>query len=149
MADDHYWMSQALEQAVQAERDNEVPVGAVLVKDDEAIGLGCNQPIGLCDPSAHAEVLALRDAASRLGNYRLPDTTLYVTLEPCVMCVGAILQARIKRLVFGAFDRRTGAVASVFELLAEPCLNHRVLWLGGVMQDACADLLRRFFKQRR
>lgn len=142
-------MSAALDLAARAESEGEVPVGAVLVRDDAAIGRGYNQPIARCDPSAHAEVMALRDGAKQLGNYRLLETTLYVTLEPCAMCVGALLQARIKRLVFGAFDQRAGAVVSVFELLSETRLNHRIVWEGGLLQDSSALLLKNFFRQRR
>ncbi len=142
-------MSAALDLAACAESEGEVPVGAVLVKDSVVIGEGYNQPIARCDPSAHAEVIALREGAKNLGNYRLLDTTLYVTLEPCAMCVGALLQARIKRLVFGAFDLRAGAVTSVFTLLSETRLNHRVVWDGGVLRESCALRLKNFFKQRR
>ncbi len=142
-------MQRALECAKEAERHGEVPIGAVLVKDDQIIAEGFNQPISSNDPTAHAEIVALRRAAEQAQNYRLVDTTLYVTLEPCAMCVGALIQARVKRLVFGAFDSRAGAVRSVFQLLDEPRLNHRILWEGGVMADDCAHLLKAFFQSRR
>lgn len=144
-----FWITHALALARRAEECNEVPVGAVLVADNEVIGEGWNQPISTNDPTAHAEIMALRAGAKARKNYRLVDTTLYVTLEPCAMCVGAILHARIQRLVFGAYDPRTGAVKSVFQLLDEKCLNHRVEWQGGVMSTECADILQTFFRQRR
>lgn len=143
------WMSCAFDLALRAERANEVPVGAVLVHNGHLVGEGYNQSIGACDPSAHAEIIALRQGAVTQRNYRLIDTTLYVTLEPCLMCAGALIHARVKRLVFGAFDSRAGAVASVFHLLDQTALNHRVAWHGGVMQARCASLLTNFFKKRR
>ncbi|MDZ7663373.1 tRNA adenosine(34) deaminase TadA [Thiohalophilus sp.] len=146
---DAFWMQRALELARQAEAAGEVPVGALLVRDEQAIGEGWNQPIGSHDPSAHAEMCALRDAAQRLGNYRLSGTTLYVTLEPCVMCAGAIIHARVKRVVFGARDPKTGAAGSVFDILNSDQHNHRVEICGGVMAEECGALLRRFFKQKR
>jgi len=127
----------------------EVPVGAVLVKDGAIIGEGWNRPIALHDPSAHAEMIAMRHAAARLGNYRLPDTTLYVTLEPCVMCAGAIVHARVSRLVFGARDPKAGAVDSVYDVIARPQLNHVVEWNGGLLEDECGTILREFFRSRR
>ena len=148
MNDQHY-MTKALALAKQAEQQGEVPVGALLVKDGEVVASGFNQPIGANDPSAHAEIVALRRAADKLGNYRLLETTLYVILEPCAMCVGAMIQARIKRLVFGAFDSRAGAVESVFQLLDEKRLNHHIDWQGGVMADECAAILQQFFQARR
>ena len=146
---DEYWMSQALSLAVRAEREGEVPVGAVVVSDDQLIAASHNQPISACDPSAHAEVMVLREAGRVLKNYRLVGTTLYVTLEPCAMCVGALLQARVKHLVFGAFDARAGAVSSVFKLLSEKSLNHRISWEGGVLAQECRLLLQNFFRKRR
>lgn len=146
---DSDWMLRAFDLALKAEKANEVPVGAVLVHNNRIIGEGCNQPISACDPSAHAEIIALRQGAVTQHNYRLIDTTLYVTLEPCAMCAGALIHARVKRLVFGAFDLRAGAVASVFHLLNEAALNHHVEWRGGVMQAECASLLTNFFKKRR
>ncbi len=149
-ASDVLLMQHALELASRAAEQGEVPVGAVLVRDGEIIGEGWNAPISRHDPSAHAEIQALRDAGQRVGNYRLPDTTLYVTLEPCVMCAGAIIHARIKRLVFGAYDPKGGAAGSVFDLLpSDERFNHRVKCEGGVLEQACAEQLKAFFKARR
>jgi len=142
-------MSRALDMAARAEAEGEVPVGALLVQDGELIAEGWNRPIGSHDVTAHAEIEVLRAAGRRLGNYRLPGTTLYVTLEPCVMCAGAIVHARVERLVYGAADPRTGAVASVFNVLDEASLNHRVRYEGGVLAEESAELLRRFFRARR
>jgi Cytosine/adenosine deaminases len=142
-------MDHALRLADRAAAAGEVPVGAVLVLNDQALGEGWNRPLSNHDPTAHAEILALRAAAERLGNYRLPDTTLYVTLEPCVMCAGALIHARIKRLVFGAFDPKMGAAGSVFDLLRSPLHNHCVRCEGGLFSDRCGALLREFFKARR
>ena len=146
---DQQWMRHALQLAERAEQAGEVPVGAVLVKGGELLAEGWNQPIGLNDPTAHAEVVALRAAGRVLGNYRLCDTTLYVTLEPCVMCVGAITHARVDRLVFGASDPKRGAVESAFELMQPGKFNHNVVCEGGVLVEPCAALLRDFFKRRR
>jgi tRNA(adenine34) deaminase len=146
---DERWMRHALSLAQRAARDGEVPVGAVVVKDDELIADGWNHPIGGHDPSAHAEMMALRAAARKLDNYRLPGTTLYVTLEPCVMCAGAIVHARVQRLVFGAWDPKAGAVSSVYDVIANPRLNHRLEWTGGVLETECGTILREFFKARR
>lgn len=142
-------MREALFLARQAEAASEVPVGAVLVKDGVLIGSGWNQPIGAHDPTAHAEVMALRAAAKSLGNYRLVDTTLYVTLEPCVMCVGALVHARVARLVFGAPDPKTGAAGSVFDLARSHKLNHRMDVEGGVLAEECGGLLKAFFARKR
>ena len=142
-------MTRALELARLAESRDEVPVGAVVVRDGVIIGEGANQPVAHSDPSAHAEIVALRDAGRREGNYRLPGTTLYVTLEPCCMCAGAIVQARVSRVVFGASDPRAGAVHSTFSLLDSPQLNHRCEWQNGVQSDAAAKLLKEFFARRR
>ena len=142
-------MRHALALARLAADAGEVPVGAVLVKDGVIIGEGWNRPIALHDPSAHAEMIAMRDAAARLGNYRLPDTTLYVTLEPCVMCAGAIVHARVSRLVFGARDPKAGAVDSVYDVIARPQLNHVVEWSGGLLEQECGMILREFFRSRR
>lgn len=148
-ADDERWMRHALMLAQRAQAEGEVPVGAVLVKDDEIIGEGWNRPINTHDPSAHAEIMALRAAAQKLENYRLPSTTLYVTLEPCIMCAGAITHARVSRLVFGATDPKAGAVDSVYDVIANPKLNHRMEWNGGILEAACSELLRNFFRARR
>jgi tRNA(adenine34) deaminase len=143
-------MRKALALAARAEAHGEVPVGAVLVRDGAVIGEGWNRPIGLADPTAHAEIVALRDAATRERNYRLPGTTLYVTLEPCVMCAGAIVHARVQRVVYAAADPRAGAAGSVFELLpSDARFNHRVACEGGLLADASATLLREFFRARR
>lgn len=146
---DHYWMRHALRLAEQAGREGEVPVGAVLVKDGQLIAEGWNRPIAGNDPTAHAEIQALRAAGKILGNYRLVDTTLYVTLEPCTMCAGAIIHARVARVVFGAPDPKTGAAGSVFNVLDSDQYNHSVELLGGVLRDECATLLTGFFRQRR
>jgi tRNA(adenine34) deaminase len=143
------FMQQALALASSAAINSEVPVGAIVVKDGQVIGRGGNAPIGLHDPTAHAEIQALRQAATHLGNYRLVDCTLYVTLEPCVMCAGAIQHARIAKLVYGASDPKTGACGSVIDLMAEPKLNHHCEVVGGVMAVECGTILSAFFKQRR
>lgn len=148
-AEDHAFMRLALDQARLAEARGEVPVGAVIVRDGEVVGRGFNQPISRHDPSAHAEVMALRDAASRLENYRLPGCTLYVTLEPCAMCIGAILHARIARVVYGAADPKTGAAGSVIDLFGETRLNHHAEVCGGVLARECGELLSAFFAVRR
>ncbi|MBI5430038.1 MAG: tRNA adenosine(34) deaminase TadA [Nitrosomonadales bacterium] len=142
-------MRAALELARQAESVGEVPVGAVVVLDGEIVGRGFNAPISRHDPSAHAEMMALRDAAQRLGNYRLVGCELYVTLEPCLMCVGAMFHARIGRVVFGAYDPKTGAAGSVFNLFAETRLNHHARIHGGVLAEECGSLLSSFFAKRR
>jgi len=147
--DDAAWMRYALRLAQRAEAQGEVPVGAVVVKDGKVIAEGWNNPITLHDPTAHAEIVALRNAGKALGNYRLVDATLYVTLEPCVMCMGAISHARIKRLVFGAADPKRGAVCNALQLAEADFLNHRIEWLGGVMATECGDLLRDFFRAKR
>lgn len=146
---DAVWMRAALELAQQAQAAGEVPVGAVVVKDGAIIGRGWNHPIGTHDPSAHAEIIAMREAACALKNYRLTDTTLYVTLEPCAMCAGAMLHARIRRLVFGAADARAGAAGSIFNIVQAESLNHRVEITSGVLMEPCAVLLKCFFADRR
>ena len=143
------YMRDALALAKQAAAAGEVPVGAVIVKDNEIIGRGYNQPISRNDPSAHAEVMALRDAAQHLGNYRLTNCDLYVTLEPCCMCVGAIMHARIARVFFGAADPKTGACGSVVNLFAETRLNHHAEVSGGLLAEESAQLLSEFFARRR
>ena len=147
--DDDDFMGRALDLARQAGAAGEVPVGCVVVHDGEIVGRGWNQPIGRHDPTAHAEIMALRDAADRLGNYRLPGCTLYVTLEPCAMCAGAIMHARIGRVVFGARDPKTGVAGSVIDLFAESRLNHHAAVAGGVLADPCGALLSSFFAARR
>ncbi len=142
-------MLEALVLARQAAAAGEVPVGAVVVKDSQIIGRGYNQPISRHDPSAHAEVMALRDAAQHLGNYRLTNCELYVTLEPCCMCVGAILHARIARVVFAAVDPKTGACGSIVNLFAEARLNHHAEVAGGLLADESSQLLKEFFARRR
>lgn len=142
-------MSQALQLAHKAEEQGEVPVGAILIKDNTLISEGWNQPISQHDPTAHAEINAIRKAAAILGNYRLPDTTLYVTLEPCTMCAGAIIHARIKRLVFAAYDPRAGAAGSVFSILGTTQLNHLVEVSGGVLEQESSMILKTFFQARR
>ena len=142
-------MRHALALGRQAEAAGEVPIGAVLVKDGEILGEGYNQPISTHDPTAHAEIVALRAAGARLGNYRLVDTTLYVTLEPCAMCMGAILHARVGRLVFGAADPKRGAAVSALRLIGAEFMNHRVELTEGVLADECGQLLRNFFRDRR
>lgn len=142
-------MQQALSQAHNAWALGEVPVGAVVVKDGEIVATGFNQPIGTHDPTAHAEIMALRAAATVLGNYRLPGCELYVTLEPCTMCAGAMLHARLARVVYGAPDPKTGACGSVVNLFAQEKLNHHTQVLGGVMAEQCAGLLKEFFAERR
>jgi tRNA(adenine34) deaminase len=146
---DEYFMQLALEQAQHAWNLGEVPVGAVVVKDGVVIATGFNQPIGKHDPTAHAEVNALRAAAQKLGNYRLPGCELYVTLEPCVMCSGAMMHARLARVVFGAPDPKTGACGSVLNLFEQEKLNHHTELSGGVLADQAATMLKSFFAERR
>lgn len=148
-ADDVRFMSHALSLAREAERAGEVPVGAVIVKDGEIVGEGWNRPISTQDPTAHAEIVALRAAAQKLGSYRLLDTTLYVTLEPCAMCAGAMVHARVKRMVFAATDPRAGAAGSVFNVVRNDALNHRIHCESGLLADECSSLLRAFFLARR
>jgi tRNA(adenine34) deaminase len=147
--EDQRWMRRALSLAERAGEAGEVPVGAVLVRDGEFYAEGANRSIAACDPTAHAEIVALREAGRRLGNYRLPDSTLYVTLEPCPMCAGAIVHARVERVVFAAWDPRTGAAGSVFDLLRCEHLNHRAQVTGGVLETLAAEQLRGFFSARR
>ena len=142
-------MRAALVEAEKAAGEGEVPVGAVIVVNGEIVASGRNCPVATSDPSAHAEIIALREAGSGLGNYRLPDATLYVTLEPCVMCTGAIVQARLKRIVFGAYDKKAGALGSVEDLSDSSALNHRFEINGGLLADECSELLRAFFAARR
>ncbi len=146
---DAVWMRQALDQAHNAWALGEVPVGAVVVKDGQVIATGFNQPIGTHDPTAHAEIMALRAAATILGNYRLPGCELYVTLEPCAMCSGAMIHARLSRVVFGASDPKTGACGSIVNLFEQNQLNHHTELTGGVMAQECGALLKDFFAERR
>ena len=146
---DRQFMEQALEQAGLAALAGEVPVGAVIVRNGELISKAFNQPITNHDPSAHAEMLALRQAALSAENYRLPGTTLYVTLEPCIMCAGAMLHARVDRIVYGAADPKTGAAGSVLDVFSSKQINHQTVLEGGMMAEECGQLLRDFFKERR
>ncbi len=143
------WMEVALEEARRGGEAGEVPVGAVLVRDGVALAVAHNRPIALQDPTAHAELLVLRAAGQRIGDYRFPDATLYVTLEPCVMCAGALLHARVACLVYGAADPRCGGVGSIYHILADPRLNHHVQVIGGVRAEECQALLQGFFMARR
>jgi tRNA(adenine34) deaminase len=147
--DDLHWMQYALQLADKAEQNGEIPVGAVLVKDGVVLGEGWNQSIQLNDPSAHAEMIAIRQAAEKIGNYRLIDCTLYVTLEPCAMCAGLLVHSRVKRLVFGAKDAKTGAAGSVLDIVRHPVLNHQLDVLDGPLAQQCADKLSEFFRRRR
>jgi tRNA(adenine34) deaminase len=142
-------MGFALAEARQAWAADEVPVGAVIVLDQQIVGIGHNQPLGLNDPTAHAEILALREAARKLGNYRLTGATLYVTIEPCAMCAGALVNARIQRVVYGAADARAGALASVFQIGSSSSLNHQVEITAGIAEAECRALMQAFFRQRR
>ena len=142
-------MARALELARRSAADGEVPVGAVVVRDGAIVGSGSNHPISAADPTAHAEIQALREAGRTLDNYRLSDSTLYVTLEPCAMCAGAMVHARIKRLVYGAADPKSGAAGSVFDLVRSQQMNHRIETSGGVLAQECGTLLRDFFRSRR
>jgi tRNA(adenine34) deaminase len=148
-AQDETFMRAALALAAEAERRGEVPVGAVVVLDDVIVGEGFNQPIGTHDPTAHAEIVAMRDASLRIGNYRLARATLYVTIEPCQMFVGAMVHARIARLVYGAPEPKAGAVESVMRAHEHPALNHRIEAMGGVLADECKAAMQSFFQQRR
>lgn len=145
----HKWMSHALMLAKRSQDEGEVPVGAVLVKDDTLVAEGWNRPIESHDPTAHAEIMALRAAGHVLDNYRLPDTTLYVTLEPCTMCAGAMIHARITNLVFGASEHRTGAAGSAIDVFNQEFHYHRVIVTKGILQNECSQLLKDFFKAKR
>ena len=146
---DEAWMALAIEQAKLAEKMEEVPVGAVLVQDNQLIASAHNQPISNNDPTAHAEIQLLRAAGKQLNNYRFPDTTLYVTLEPCTMCLGAMIHARVSRIVFGAYDQKTGVCGSCTDLSTSQCFNHTIAIEGGVLENDCKQLLQQFFKNRR
>jgi len=149
MKNDQFWMARALDLARQAEQQGEVPVGAVIVRDDELLGEGWNQPISSHDPTAHAEIQAIRNASNNIGNYRLTDTTLYVTLEPCIMCAGAIIHSRIKRVVYATKEPKTGAVGSCFDIFNTQQLNHFVHCEHGVLAEESSELLSEFFRSRR
>ena len=149
MEPDERFMRAALEQALEAGRHNEVPVGAVVVVDNDIVGTGSNQPIGAHDPTAHAEIVAIRAAAKRVGNYRLTGSTLYVTIEPCQMCVGAMIHARIARLVYGAVEPKAGAIESAMRAHEHPALNHRIIVTGGVLEAECRETIQEFFRERR
>jgi tRNA(adenine34) deaminase len=144
-----HFMAKAIAEARRAEAEGEVPVGAIAVANGQIVGTSHNRPIGLSDPTAHAEILALRTAASTLKTYRLTDVSLYVTLEPCVMCTGAMLNARIARVVYGARDDKAGALGSVYDIGRDGILNHRLEVIAGVMESECAELMREFFRARR
>jgi|SRR6516165_5459497 tRNA(adenine34) deaminase len=146
---DELLMEEALREAVRARALGEVPIGAIVVQEGRIVGRGCNRALTNRDPSAHAEVLALREAGGTVGNYRLPDCDLYVTVEPCAMCSGAITHARIRRLVYGAEDPKAGAVHSMLQVLNHPKLNHRVEVVSGVLAARCMDLLQAFFREKR
>ena len=143
------WMQRAYELAQLAAQQDEVPVGAVLVLNNQIIGEGYNRPISTCDPTAHAEIIALRAGAEKIGNYRLINTQLYVTLEPCLMCAGAMVHARVGRLIYGAADPKAGAIISMSQVLDLPFLNHKVTHTGGLLGEQCGELLREFFLAKR
>ncbi len=149
MHDDHFWMTHALTLAEKAKEYGEVPVGAVIVQNDKIIGEGWNQPISQDDPTAHAEIMAIRQACKTMKNYRLPNTTLYVTLEPCIMCAGAIVHARLSRVVYAAIEPKTGAAGSCIDVFSTSQLNHRVQCAQGPLAEQSGDLLRTFFRSRR
>ena len=146
---DQFWMSVAIELAKQAGESGEVPVGAVLILDDKMIGKGRNQSIELNDPSAHAEIQALREGGSKIGNYRLKGSKIYVTIEPCTMCIGALVHARIEKLIFGAREPKSGAVSCTNDILEKHSFNHRFKVIEGVLEDECSQLMRNFFRVRR
>jgi len=149
IARDERYMELALKEAARAFDQKEIPVGALVVCGNEIVASAYNQPIAMNDPSAHAELLALRLAASKIGNYRLNGATVYVTLEPCLMCAGAMIHARIGRLVFGAYDGKSGAVVSLYRVLADERMNHRIDFSGGILQGPCGEILSRFFREKR
>ena len=146
---DEECMRIALDEARQALKEGEVPVGAVLVFEEEVLARAHNMPISLNDPTAHAEIMVLREAALRKGNYRLPNTALYVTVEPCLMCAGALIQARVKKLIFGAFDPKAGACGSVYDIPSSPGILHKITVISGVLEEECREIIQAFFKTRR
>ena len=148
--DDEFWMRRAIDAAMEAEKSDEVPIGACLINEaGEILAIAGNRTRTDCDPTAHAEIIVLRDGAQKIGNYRLTQTTLYTTIEPCAMCAGALIQARVKRLVFGAHDIRFGAVESVFQLCDTSSLNHQIEITKGVLADECRSLMQQFFRRKR
>ena len=149
MGDDQFWMQKALLEARKGWEKNEVPVGAVVVRDNEIIARAHNQPITGCNPVAHAEILALQDAARMISNYRLVDCDLYITLEPCTMCAGAIVHSRIRRVIFGAFEPKAGAAVSVTQVFSQPQMNHQVEVVSGVLEQECSAMISDFFRARR
>ncbi|WP_216636539.1 tRNA adenosine(34) deaminase TadA [Endozoicomonas ascidiicola] len=149
MINDDIWMREALLEADKGRQKGEVPVGAVVVKDGQILARSCNQPISSCNPVAHAEILVLQLAAEVIGNYRLVDCDLYVTLEPCTMCAGGIIHSRIRRLIFGAMEPKAGAAVSASRVFDQPWVNHRVEVVGGVLQDECSTMISSFFRDRR
>lgn len=149
MSTDEFYIAKALQLAEQAGAAGEVPVGAIVVKDGEIVGEGFNQPISGCDPTAHAEIVAMRNAANNLSNYRLSDCDLYVTIEPCTMCVGAMVHGRIRRVLFGALEPRAGALQSQLQLMDQSHYNHSIEWQGGVLAQECGDLISLFFRRKR
>lgn len=150
MFDAHqYYMQEAYELAKLADQKNEVPIGAIVVYEGKIIGKGHNSSIEKSDPTAHAEIIAMREAGNYLSNYRLLNCTLYVTLEPCIMCAGAMVHARIKELIFAAYDPKAGAITNAFELFSDPSINHQIQWRGGVKETQCSTLLKEFFHQKR
>ena len=146
---DQHWMEQALLEAKQAEALDEVPVGAIIVLNGEVIGRGFNQPISQHDPTAHAEIMALRQASQHMNNYRLPGAEMYVTIEPCTMCCGAIIHARLKRIIFGAHEPKAGAVESAFHLFEQDWINHHLSYTAGVLEEPCRELIHNFFSRKR
>ena len=146
---DEECMRIALDEARQALKEGEVPVGAVLVFEEEVLARAHNMPISLNDPTAHAEIMVLREAALRKGNYRLPNTALYVTVEPCLMCAGALIQARVEKLIFGAFDHKAGACGSVYDIPSSPGILHKITVISGVLEEECREIIQAFFKTRR
>jgi tRNA(adenine34) deaminase len=149
MNEDEKWMKLAIEEAIKAEKKGEVPVGAIIVLNNRIIAKAHNSPISKNDPTAHAEVLAIRNASKKLQNYRLPETTLYVTLEPCAMCLGALIHARINRIVFGTSDPKSGVCGSTANLTSETFFNHKIIVNGGILEQDCKQILQSFFKLRR
>jgi tRNA(adenine34) deaminase len=146
---DGFWMREAMIEAQKAWDRDEVPVGAIVVREGEIVGRGFNQPISGCNPVAHAEVMALQDAARKIGNYRLVDCELFVTLEPCTMCAGAIIHSRVKRVIFGALEPKAGALVSQSQVLEMPCMNYQVAMTSGVLEQECSEMISAFFKARR